>query len=339
MLQGKESGSIVDYRGTLPAWVNTGASIQDGHMVEEYVTEEVFVDDSGTETSYQIKHAAGTLDFSAFNGTDKMKNELKGGGFFTTCFTCQRHYSIRFTDGSDNTVENSGGHYIYNIGIDNVKNAEELVAAIIKGTDGGNPDGHFTKLTADPANPGKLIVYDDRASSGDPIAQGTSGRWKGWDNPDFDIKKDNYPNDGKFGQGYAVSTDINGDIVLQVGAKKEDILKVDLPNISSAELNIRNITLWTQEGSSEAVRRLKNAIRRLSDERGRMDAYENRLDHTFLVLNNYNENLTKAESQIRDTDMAQEITEYTKNSIILQSAQNMLIKANLMPETILQLLQ
>jgi len=232
-----------------------------------------------------------------------------------------------------------GGHYIYNIGIDNVKNAEELVAAIIKGTDGGNPDGHFTKLTADPANPGKLIVYDDRASSGDPIAQGTSGKWKGWDNPDFDIKKDNYPNDGKFGQGYAVSTDINGDIVLQVGPKKEDILKVDLPNISSAELNIRNITLWTQEGSSEAVRRLKNAIRRLSDERGRMGAYENRLDHTFLVLNNYNENLTKAESQIRDTDMAQEITEYTKNSIILQSAQNMLIKANLMPETILQLLQ
>ena len=73
-----------------------------------------------------------------------------------------------------------GGHYIYNIGIDNVKNAEELVAAIIKGTDGGNPDGHFTKLTADPANPGKLIVYDDRASSGDPIAQGTSGKWKGW---------------------------------------------------------------------------------------------------------------------------------------------------------------
>ena len=63
-----------------------------------------------------------------------------------------------------------------------------------------------------------------------------------------------------------------------------------------------------------------------------MDAYENRLDHTFLVLNNYNENLTKAESQIRDTDMAQEITEYTKNSIILQSAQNMLIKANLMPD-------
>lgn len=143
MLQGKESGSIVDYRGTLPAWVNTGASMQDGHMVEEYVTEEVFVDDSGTETSYQIKHAAGTLDFSAFNGTDKMKNELKGGGFFTTCFTCQRHYSIRFTDGSDNTVENSGGHYIYNIGIDNVKNAEELVAAIIKGTDGGKSRWSF----------------------------------------------------------------------------------------------------------------------------------------------------------------------------------------------------
>lgn len=160
-----------------------------------------------------------------------------------------------------------GGHYIYNIGIDNVKNAEELVAAIIKGTDGGNPDGHFTKLTADPANPGKLIVYD-RASSGDPIAQGTSGKWKGWDNPDFDIKKDNYPNDGKFGQGYAVSADINGDIVLQVGSKKEDILKVDLPNISSAELNIRNITLWNTGRVLRGVRRLKNAIRRLSDERG-----------------------------------------------------------------------
>ena len=74
----------------------------------------------------------------------------------------------------------AGGHYIYNIGIDNVKNVEELVAAIIKGTD-GKSRWSFTKLTADPANPGKLIVYDDRASkwrpdcSGEPVEDGRDG--------------------------------------------------------------------------------------------------------------------------------------------------------------------
>ena len=57
------------------------------------------------------------------------------------------------------------------------------------------------------------------------LLRGTSGRWKGWIILILISKKDNYPNDGKFGQGYAVSTDINGDLVLQVGPKKEDIFE------------------------------------------------------------------------------------------------------------------
>lgn len=70
-----------------------------------------------------------------------------------------------------------------------------------------------------------------------------------------------------------------------------------------------------------------------------MKTYENRLEHAYQVLANNNENLTAAESRIRDTDMADEITAYTKNNILLQAAQSMLAQANSVPQGVLSLLQ
>ncbi len=185
LLQGKQNGPTVTYEGTLPPWVGTDSSMQQGYLNEHYVTQEVFVDAAtGTQTTYQIDHAATYLDFSAYTGTANQKKELKEGGFYMTCFTCNNHYSIKFTDGTTNSVDQSGDHYIYNIGIDNINSAQELVQAIISGTNNGNPN-----------NPNQLIVYDDRSSQGNP-ANGATGNWPNWDNPQFNVDHTTQPGYG-----------------------------------------------------------------------------------------------------------------------------------------------
>ncbi len=339
LLRGKQQGPTVTYEGTLPPWVGTDSSMQNGYLNESYTTEEVFKDQAtGTETKYQIDHAATYLDFSAYTGTDAQKKELKEGGFYMTCFTCNNHYSIKFTDGNTNSVDRSGSHYIYNIGIDNIGSAQDLVQAIIAGADNGNPDNHYTKLVVDPTNPNKLIVYDDRSSAPPPQNLPT-GSWPNWDWPQFNTNHNTYPNDGKFGEGVAVDPGTGGDIVFQIGPSKKETLYVDLPYLSAADLKIAGVDLTTQPGASAAIDLLDNAIDHLSTERGRMGAYENRLEHTYNTLTCYNENITTAESNIRDTDMAEEITEMTKNNIILQASQFMLNQANLVPESVLNMIQ
>ena len=80
--------------------------MQQGYLNEHYVTQEVFVDAAtGTQTTYQIDHAATYLDFSAYTGTANQKKELKERGFYMTCFTCNNHYNIKFTDGTTNSVD------------------------------------------------------------------------------------------------------------------------------------------------------------------------------------------------------------------------------------------
>ena len=77
----------------------------------------------------------------------------------------------------------------------------------------------------------------------------------------------------------------------------------------------------------------------VSDDRGRMGSYQNRLEHAINYLAVSHENLQQAEASIRDTDMAQEMMRYTKESILLQAAQTVLAQANQTPQGVLQLLQ
>ncbi len=84
---------------------------------------------------------------------------------------------------------------------------------------------------------------------------------------------------------------------------------------------------------------MDNAIISVSKSRSKMGAYQNRLEHTINNLTTANENLTAAESRIRDTDMAMEMAEFTKNNILTQAAQAMLAQSNQLPQGILQLLK
>ncbi|WP_330401034.1 flagellin, partial [Sporanaerobium hydrogeniformans] len=99
------------------------------------------------------------------------------------------------------------------------------------------------------------------------------------------------------------------------------------------------LDITTSERATSALTVIDNAIKLVSEERSRMGAYQNRLEYTTNNLNTTSENLTAAESRIRDTDMAQEMMNYTKFNILNQAAQSMLAQANQSPQQILQLLQ
>ena len=92
-------------------------------------------------------------------------------------------------------------------------------------------------------------------------------------------------------------------------------------------------------GANDALQTIDNAINKVSEQRSKLGAYQNRLEHTINNLDTAAENLQAAESRIRDVDMAKEIMEFTKNSILQQAATAMLAQANAVPQSVLQLLR
>ena len=135
---------------------------------------------------------------------------------------------------------------------------------------------------------------------------------------------------------------------LQIGATGDAYNKVtiNVGNMSSKGLgidNLRNIGIMSQDAASAALDQIKNgadsAINTVSSVRAELGAMQNRLEHTINNLDVAAENMQSANSQIRDTDMAKEMMEYTKKNVLTQAAQAMLAQANQQPQSILQLLQ
>ena len=104
-------------------------------------------------------------------------------------------------------------------------------------------------------------------------------------------------------------------------------------------MKLADVDISTQGNAQNAMDALKAAINSVSDIRGTLGATQNRLEHTINNLSVMQENIQDAESTIRDTDVADEMMKYTKNNILVQSAQAMLAQANQQPQGVLQLLQ
>ncbi len=140
-------------------------------------------------------------------------------------------------------------------------------------------------------------------------------------------------------------------ITLQTGARTKDSvnftfsyesrglgeLKADL-DCSARGLGTDQLKLSTQKDANGAIDKIDNAINKVSMVRASFGAMQNRLEHKIANLDTNNENLTAAESRIRDTDMAEEMTNFTKNQILAQASQAMLAQANQLPQGVLQLL-
>ncbi|WP_162987480.1 flagellinolysin [Metabacillus litoralis] len=126
-------------------------------------------------------------------------------------------------------------------------------------------------------------------------------------------------------------------INIQVGAGSLSAFSFNLTNMKSDTLEIGNVNVI--KDASGAISAFDQAILSVSSERGRFGAIQNRLEYALEVSNNINENLTSAESRIRDVDMAKEMMKQTKSSILSQVAQTMLAQANQQPQNVLQLLR
>ncbi len=130
-------------------------------------------------------------------------------------------------------------------------------------------------------------------------------------------------------------------VTFQIGAngKADQRVTLNVEDMSSTGLLINGIKVSTQDDANSAIDAIDNAINTVSGTRADLGALQNRLEHTVNNLGVTSENLTAAESRIRDVDMAKEMMEYTKNNILTQAAQAMLAQANQQPQGVLQLLQ
>ena len=149
---------------------------------------------------------------------------------------------------------------------------------------------------------------------------------------------------GEVAKALGISTEgkLSGNgLTLQVGDTSADYNKVTVSvgDMSTGALGISNINIGTQSGASAAIEKIKEAINTVSATRGDLGAIQNRLEHTINNLGVAEENMTAAESRIRDVDMAKEMMSYTKNNILVQASQAMLAQANQQPQGVLQLLQ
>ena len=131
-----------------------------------------------------------------------------------------------------------------------------------------------------------------------------------------------------------------GGLSLQIGDTSDSYnkLTVSVGDMHSKMIGVGDVDISSQKGAAEALDKIKQAVNTVSDTRGTLGALQNRLDHTLNNLGVMRENIQNAESNIRDTDVAEEMMNYTKNNILNQSAQAMLAQANQLPQGVLQLL-
>ena len=122
-------------------------------------------------------------------------------------------------------------------------------------------------------------------------------------------------------------------------ADKTNAMTVGQQIMTAKALTIEGIAVDNTTNAFKAMKSVDAAIEKVSSYRATLGAAQNRLEHTVNNLKVTSENITSAESRIRDTDMADEITAYTKNNILLQAAQSMLSQSNAMPQGVLSMLQ
>ena len=127
---------------------------------------------------------------------------------------------------------------------------------------------------------------------------------------------------------------------LQIGDTSDSYnqLKVSIGDMHTAAMGIADLNIGNQDDAAAAIQKIRDAINYVSGVRGDLGATQNRLEHTANNLSVMAENIQDAESTIRDTDVAEEMMSYTKNNILVQSAQAMLAQANQVPQGVLQLL-
>ncbi len=125
---------------------------------------------------------------------------------------------------------------------------------------------------------------------------------------------------------------------LQVGANSSNTITISISNMDATSIGVGSLSVSDATKAGSAIDSIKSAIASVSKQRSDLGAVQNRLEHTIKNLDNVVENTTAAESNIRDTDMASAMVEYSKNNILAQAGQSMLAQANQSNQSVLSLL-
>jgi flagellin len=151
---------------------------------------------------------------------------------------------------------------------------------------------------------------------------------------------DSISNKAQFNGTYLLNGGMSdGTKYLQVGANRGENMQIKISTMTAAKLGVATLGMSTHANASNAMSAITTAVQKVSSARSKLGAIQNRLDYTINNLQNYSENLTSAESNVRDTDMATEMVNYSKNNILQQAAQSMLAQANQSNQGVLSLLQ
>ncbi|MEA3285289.1 MAG: flagellin [Synergistota bacterium] len=127
--------------------------------------------------------------------------------------------------------------------------------------------------------------------------------------------------------------------VFQIGANEKEDMGISIGDMGSEALGIDGLLVTDRESAARSITVIDSAIDTVSKQRANLGAYQNRLDHTINNLTIASQNLTSAESRIRDLDMAKEMMNFTKLNILSQAGTNMLAQANQLPQNVLSLLR
>ena len=127
-------------------------------------------------------------------------------------------------------------------------------------------------------------------------------------------------------------------IPIQAGVEAGQILDINYPILNLNSLGLAQSNTWSQENAANAIEEVKEALATVNEERAELGAWQNRLEHAYNINKNTAENTQYAESQIRDTDMAKEMVEYSNQNILEQAGISMLSQANQQKQSILSLL-
>ncbi|HCW53421.1 MAG TPA: flagellar protein [Clostridium sp.] len=284
-----------------------------------------------------FSHRSSMIDFSNLK-TNKEISWLDGTGFNYTCCTCDKAYSVKFVKGDPDTSRLKDKNPVMEIDIRDIKDGNELVNKIKEMAYPPNSDfatSHLTKIAADGE---KLYIYDKRSD----------------EELDKELRKDHNTNIneiptkdglGRFEFGvYGESVPKNeyiSHVDIQIGANAGEEIRVDLPNttLKNIKLDNNSISVLSATDANNSLEKVEDAIKYITNQRGKLGAYTNRLEQNTNNIGSYEENLQAAESSIRDLDMAEGMIELSKNSILTQAAQAMIIQSNEMTKVVMNLAQ
>ena len=198
------------------------------------------------------------------------------------------------------------------------------------------PDGSATTITSH-----SLEFKADFDNAG-AQAIDNQGIYQGIAGIKFSLEGDDVATYSYTAGDYKAGIDVGGTLTLQGGPNKGDDhrISVAINDMGSNALGVAGLDISTQSAAQGLMdsERIDEAIRRVSDQRGKLGAFQNRLEHTIQNLGVTKENLAASESRIRDADMAKEMMDFTKNQIMQQAGIAMLAQSNLSSQAVLQLL-